>query len=515
MQLDPFSRLVLPFLALGATGSVAPAQFGPKQVISDQVGSARSVHAGDLDGDGDPDVVACGISGPAAIVWFENLGGGAFGPAQLFPDQPANALDVFVADLDADGDADVLAGSDYYLPQYGRDYRVVRYVNDGAGSFTTQWLGFDEDSPDRIYVSDMDGDGDVDVLYAAWSDRIYWFEGLGGGAFSGRQTVTTDGGGIQDAYPADLDGDGDEDVLTGWYSDEVAWYENLGGGAFGAKQVITTLVDNALAVRAADLDGDGDLDVLSASIFDKVLAWYENLGSGAFGPQQVISTTGNPGYGVEAVDLDCDGDLDVLSADVLGASWYENTGAGSFGPRQEIEGDSLSVRVAHPVDLDRNGRLDVLIAASTDATIAWFENRMPAPVATVYCDPAAPNSTGGPATVCAAGSSEVADDDLSLRAAGMPPHKPGYFLVSATQGFVANPGGSAGNLCLGGRIARFRKLVQSSGAAGTFAIEVDLAGLPYNPPVPVVPGDAWSFQAWFRDAGGTSNFTHGLEIEFL
>ena len=91
-------------------------------------------------------------------------------------------------------------------------------------------------------------------------------------------------------YATDLDGDGDADVLSasGW-DDEVAWYENLGGGVFGAQQVITNLANYAQSVYATDLDGDGDADVLSASSNDDEVAWYENLGGGMFGAQQVIT----------------------------------------------------------------------------------------------------------------------------------------------------------------------------------------------------------------------------------
>jgi hypothetical protein len=78
-------------------------------------------------------------------------------------------------------------------------------------------------------------------------------------------------------YATDLDGDGDADVLSASYADDkIAWYENLGSGAFGAQQVITTAADAAVSVYATDLDGDGDADVLSASDNDDKIAWYEN-----------------------------------------------------------------------------------------------------------------------------------------------------------------------------------------------------------------------------------------------
>mgnify|MGYP000740037756 CR=1 FL=1 len=60
-------------------------------------------------------------------------------------------------------------------------------------------------------------------------------------------------------FATDLDADGDADVLSASQADDkIAWYENLGGGSFGPQQVITTDADGALSVYATDLDGDGD-----------------------------------------------------------------------------------------------------------------------------------------------------------------------------------------------------------------------------------------------------------------
>ena len=66
---------------------------------------------------------------------------------------------------------------------------------------------------------------------------------------------------------------------------------------------------------------------------------------------------------------------------------------------------------------------------------------------TSYCGPAVANSTGSPATISADGSALVTDDDVTLIADDLPMNSFGFFLTSQTQGFVANPGGSSGNLC--------------------------------------------------------------------
>jgi len=75
-------------------------------------------------------------------------------------------------------------------------------------------------------------------------------------------------------FATDLDGDGDEDVMyTSLELDEIGWFPNDGSGQFGDKQVISKSLINPKEIYACDLDGDGDQDVLSASYDDDKIAW--------------------------------------------------------------------------------------------------------------------------------------------------------------------------------------------------------------------------------------------------
>ena len=132
-----------------------------------------------------------------------------------------------------------------------------------------------------------------------------------------------------------------------------------------------------------------------------------------------------------------------------------------------------------------------------------------------YCGPAVPNSSGDPAEIHACGSTKVADSDLVLRASHMAKNKFGYFLTSQTQGFIPNPAGSQGNLCLANPIGRFAKDVQLTGPSGTFSTFVDLSDMPGGQSS-VLAGETWNFQCWFRDkvGGPTSNFTDGVAVLF-
>lgn len=134
-------------------------------------------------------------------------------------------------------------------------------------------------------------------------------------------------------------------------------------------------------------------------------------------------------------------------------------------------------------------------------------------IGTEYCA-AEPNSTGTVGRLAAFGSTVVDLDDLRLVARDLPTAEFGYFLNSDTAGFFANPGGSAGNLCLGGAPGRHSDTPVFTGVAGSAALELELGALPRpGGPVAVQPGETWNFQLWHRD-GSTSNFTTAVAVEF-
>ncbi len=140
-------------------------------------------------------------------------------------------------------------------------------------------------------------------------------------------------------------------------------------------------------------------------------------------------------------------------------------------------------------------------------------------IGTNYCQ-ANPNSTGSVGLMSALGSPVAADNNVQLIASGLPANSSGFFIVSQTQGFVPNPNGSAGNLCVAGAIGRYVApgQVQNTGATDSFSLALDLTMTPQPmSTVTVMAGDRWSYQAWHRDVIGgtaTSNFTDGLQIDY-
>ena len=154
----------------------------------------------------------------------------------------------------------------------------VRF-NDGLGNFgggSDVPAGF---SPTSVALADLDGDGDLDLLASSYnSSAVSVRINTGSGQFTTGSNPMV-GGRPQTLALGDVDGDGDIDIITGQYNnDKLNWYENLGGGNFGPEQIIYNPGGNngsLTSLRVADMDGDGDLDFIVSS-YNSYTNYYKN-----------------------------------------------------------------------------------------------------------------------------------------------------------------------------------------------------------------------------------------------
>ena len=128
-----------------------------------------------------------------------------------------------------------------------------------------------------------------------------------------------------------------------------------------------------------------------------------------------------------------------------------------------------------------------------------------------------PNSTGDRGFIRLEGSRSTTSTKQMI-ASALPPNSFGYFIVGPGFATVANPGGSAGVLCIGGTIGRYSNAVTSSGSAGRIQVPFDPQQISQpNGPVPAISGSFWQFSLWHRDTvsgSATSNFTNAVSILF-
>ncbi len=141
-----------------------------------------------------------------------------------------------------------------------------------------------------------------------------------------------------------------------------------------------------------------------------------------------------------------------------------------------------------------------------------------------YCS-SNPNSTGVTTALDIQGDLVASLNDCTLTASSMPLNSIGFFVTSRTAGFIANPAGSRGNICVGGQIGRFRGpgQVKSSGATGTISLDTNvnewnLANIPTSVGnYAAGAGIRSHFQLWHRDifqGAATSNFSNARYVDW-
>ncbi len=358
------------------------AQFSEPRLVTDQVIFGSSLAAADLDRDGDLDLVSTSAGAyDSDVSWYENLGSNApqrFGPQRVVTADTDFPQAITVADVDGDGDGDLLTAV------YGRN-EIVWFDNvDGRGKFSDARFIARLPGVGTLTVGDFDGDGDVDVAgassYYGFSE-VSWYENLDGkGTFQLPKTVTASVPSVTNIHAVDMDKDQDLDlVLSAPGRQSILWFENRGRGVFltAGNFIITPFEIDDFAT--GDLDGDGALDVAFVARQDDAVGWLQNSTTENW-PSRIVSEIGADGVtSMDTGDLDGDGDLDVVAASTLDnrISWFENLGGGTFGPRTNIETSLLEPRHVEITDLNRDGRPDLLVAAARSTTVAWYENLAP------------------------------------------------------------------------------------------------------------------------------------------
>jgi len=336
----------------------------------------QSIAVGDLDGDGDLDLVTGNTNGTASVLF--NNGSGAFSApvdiSSVIMGPEASAQSIALGDMDGDGDLDLVVA---------QISNVGVLLNDGTGAFSAAQTHGALSGVNSLVVADLDGDSDLDIAVASSA-----FGGLTVMLNDGSANFTSTGSpvlGVASIAAADLNGDGDVDLALG-HDGGVSTLLNDGAGAFPSTNLISFGVGvNVTGLQLGDLDGDGDADLAAADREHRVRILL-NDGSAAFS----APTLWGPGYNrarppfsfsiLVLADLNEDGVLDVAAANALDRSILTlfNDGNGELSGPQNV---SVSLFLDHapgPLaagDLDGDGILDLVTGKSASGGFTTLINQ--------------------------------------------------------------------------------------------------------------------------------------------
>jgi len=370
--------------------------------------STRAVATGDLDGDGDLDLV---FGNAASDSIYFNAGGGAFVRGSAIPDDflAGNTRSVAIADLNGDGHLDVA------FARFGASQATRVHFNSGDGApqiFTSGDfvdLGPASLNGDSLATGDVDNDGDLDVALGIRGGYVQLFLNDGYGNFADPVAVTDSGlpsfgFHARSVALADLDRNGSLDLVAALELGGTRVYRNDGFGDFtafptqaaGGGAVNKLTAPDSIAI--GDVDGDGQLDIVVGNdgsnsdltgdgnpdpgVANRIYI-NSSIDTGLFPTSVDFETDLANTNGISLADVDRDGDLDILTSDLLDLvtpdtnKWYANNGTGGFpATGVDLTADSNMTKSLAVGDLNSDGKLDVALANDPTGVAGAAVNRL-------------------------------------------------------------------------------------------------------------------------------------------
>ena len=325
----------------------------------------------DIDGDGDLDIISQTQQDTPFrnfVTVFRNTAfdfndSTAYKGSYIF--SPSSSL-MNVMDVDGDTDMDIVFTS--VVPSFS-NYGIQILENDGSGNLSqpSTYLAPSSGFYYGTVALDFDNDGDLDMVGLADAPNIRAIP------FSSNGTIPNDGsspfteeavvpltliGEREGIFPAEIDNNNFDDFVAITRDSTFVIISN-GDGTF------TEQTKFAGQSKPEDLDGDGDADLF---YFDGNVSIRDNQGGGTFNQQADLLTI-SATYDTQIIDLDGDGDLDLAQGGVTISRTWLNNGNGEFTLNQEFPGGAYQLAFG---DLDGDSDLDMVVAIEEDGGYPGF-----------------------------------------------------------------------------------------------------------------------------------------------
>lgn len=339
--------------------------------LEDSAETSANASIGDLDGDGDLDIVlAKGRHWPLRDLVLLNNGRGGFDERHALGTEADRTYTAALADLDGDGDLDLVVGNDRPDPK-----RI--YFNDGHGRFTLAGtFGRPVWATRNVTVADLNGDQRPDIIVANRGGPDNLSENNiclndGHGRFPACQVLSTES--ATTIAAADIDGNGTIDLIVPHRDRGQSYlFLNDGTGHFAEKRPIGPPDAATRAVALGDLSGSGLPDLIMGDELRGGVFVYTNQGKGRFADGVAVSFEGDIVFAIAVADLNKDGKMDiVLGNDSTPSILLTNRGDGrSFTSTRFGDGDGAVYGLAI-ADLTGDGCPDIVAARSNARSIMY------------------------------------------------------------------------------------------------------------------------------------------------
>lgn len=281
------------------------------------------------------------------------------------------SANVSIGDLDGDGDLDLVLAKGRHDPLIDR---VL--LNDGHEKFVASNLGPTADRTYTAALADVDGDGDLDVLTSNDSpDKKLVYLNNGKGKFTVAGTWGVAEWSTRNAAVADLNGDGRIDVIAANRPGPSYVCLNEGGGRFAAS-CIAIPAESATTIVPADFDKDGFIDLAVPSRDGGQSRIYFNDGKAGFSRTLPFGPAGAAARVGAAADFDRNGTIDLAVGDEKAASLtlFMNDGKGRLTPGFHLADKSRTPYAMSAGDLNNDAHPDIVFGYTEGPHSVFFND---------------------------------------------------------------------------------------------------------------------------------------------
>lgn len=280
--------------------------------------------------------------------------------------------DATVADMDGDGDMDIILAST-------KDQKVSIYYQQNYETVSTQQVGGKIVSPRGLAAGDIDGDGDIDLCIGSETEDgpLAWYENVQNGRTRSfvPHVLSSKLDSVVDCQIVDVDKDKRADiVVAAWESASVLVYFQDRPKQF-REVFLHERTYKASVVKVADINNDRKLEVLSASYAKGDIEWYDPITT----TRNIANTTTERAMGLsdlEVADINGDDWMDIIVASYFDdkiSIYYQEMGQFT---RHDIESNADGAKGVAVADYDQNGMLDIAsIALDGKVRIYFQENQ--------------------------------------------------------------------------------------------------------------------------------------------